>query len=149
MKTEQSPTSTDASTSADHVVLLVDDEPNLLHAVVRFLRQRCYQIYTARSAEEGQDILKSHHVDLVVSDENMAGMSGSEFLSWVADEFPQTVRILLTGDPYVPSALCAVNEGIINRYFTKPCSLAELALAIRHTLEDKDRCQEGVARGAI
>ena len=149
MTTEQLPTSTRASTNADHVVLLVDDEPNLLHAIVRFLRQRSYHIYTARSAEEAQDILKSHHVDLVVSDENMAGIGGSEFLCWVADEFPQTVRILLTGNPYVPSALCAVNEGKINRYFTKPCSLAELALAIRHTLEDKDRCQEGVSGDAI
>ncbi len=137
MKTEQSSTQqteVDVSTS---VVLLVDDEPNLLRALSRSLRQQPYRINTARSAEEAMDILKAHRVDLIVSDEQMPGISGTKFLSWVADNFPEVPRIILTGQPSVPSALRAINEGGVYRYFTKPCDIVELALAIRQGLEEK------------
>jgi len=120
------------------IVLLVDDEPNLLHALTRSLRQQPYRINTARSAEEAMDILKAHKVDLVVSDENMPGTCGTKFLSWVADHFPEVTRIILTGQPTVSSALRAINEGGVYRYFTKPCDIVELALAIRQGLEEKD-----------
>ena len=130
-------------TNASYAVLLVDDEPLLLNALVRSLRKQSYQIYTAHSAEDAMDILRTCRVDLVVSDERMAGIGGSEFLSWVAEKFPQVVRFLLTGDPYLPAALCATDDGRVNRYFTKPCPLGELAIAIRHSLEEKDRCRAG------
>ncbi|MCH7752048.1 MAG: response regulator [Planctomycetes bacterium] len=138
MKTERSSTQqTEVDVSAP-IVLLVDDEPNLLHALTRALRQQPYRINTARSAEEAMDILKAHRVDLIVSDEIMPGTCGSRFLSWVADNFPEVVRIILTGQPNVPSALRAINEGKVYRYFTKPCDVVELALAIRHGLEEKE-----------
>ena len=138
MKTERSSTQqTEVDVSAP-IVLLVDDEPNLLHALTRTLRQQPYRINTARSAEEAMAILKAHRVDLVVSDENMPGICGTKFLSWVADNFPEVMRIILTGQPNVPSALRAINEGRVYRYFTKPCDIVELALAIRHGLEEKD-----------
>ena len=120
------------------IVLLVDDEPNLLRALTRALRQQPYHINTARSAEEAMDILKAHRVDLIVSDENMPGICGTKFLSWVADHFPEVMRIILTGQPNVPSAIRAINEGKVFRYFTKPCDIVELALAIRHGLEEKE-----------
>lgn len=137
MKTERLATQQTKIDVSASVVLLVDDEPNLLHALTRTLRQQPYRINTARSAEEAMDVLKTHRVDLIVSDENMPGICGTRFLSWVADNFPQVIRIILTGQPNVPSALRAINEGKVYRYFTKPCDIVELALAIRHGLEEK------------
>ncbi len=143
MKTERSSTQqTEVDVSAC-VVLLVDDEPNVLHGLTRALRQQPFTTCTARSAEDAMNILKAHRIDLVVSDENMPGICGTRFLSWVADTFPEVMRIILTGQPSVPSALCAINEGKVYRYFTKPCDIVELALAIRHGLEEKDFSQTG------
>lgn len=136
MKSESSVAHRTEVAQSAPIVLLVDDEPNALHALTRALRQQPYRINTARSAEEAMEILKAHRVDLVVSDENMPGTCGTRFLSWVADNFPEVTRIILTGLPTVPSALRAINEGGVYRYFTKPCDVVELALAIRHGLEE-------------
>ncbi len=138
MKCESSVDNQTENAQSVPVVLLVDDEPNVLHALIRGLRQQPYRINTARSAEEAMDILKAHRVDLIVSDENMPGTCGTRFLSWVAEHFPDVMRIILTGQPNVPSALRAINEGKVYRYFTKPCDIVELALAIRHGLEEKE-----------
>ncbi|MCA9174598.1 MAG: response regulator [Planctomycetales bacterium] len=122
-------------TKATHTVLLVDDEPNLLHSLSRTLRGQPYQIYTARSAEEAKDILIKHRVHLIVTDENMRGMRGSDLLAWVAEQMPEVVRIVLTGQPSVPTMTRAINEGRVFRFFTKPCNDVELAMAIRDGLE--------------
>ena len=116
-------------------ILLVDDEPNLLHSLARALRHEPFHTYTARSAEEALDILKSHPVALVVTDERMQGMCGSELVSWIADNCPEVVRIVLTGQPSVPSMQTAINRGGVFRYFTKPTSDQDLAAAIREGLE--------------
>jgi DNA-binding NtrC family response regulator len=71
----------------------------------------------------------------------MPGTCGTRFLSWVADNFPEVTRIILTGQPTVPSALHAINEAGVYRYFTKPCDVVELALAIRHGLEERNFSQ--------
>jgi len=121
-----------------HHVLFVDDEANVLHGLARALRGQPYRILTARSAEEAMWTLKTHPVDVVVTDEQMPGMSGTEFLTWVASHFPEVIRIVLTGHATVPATIRAINEGKVYRYFTKPCRDVELALAIRHAIEEKD-----------
>lgn len=83
------------------------------------------------------EVFKAHKVDLVVSDENMPGILGTKLLSWVAQHYPEVTRIMLTGYPTIPSALSAINEGRVHRYFTKPCDVVQLALAIREALESK------------
>lgn len=139
MKRQRSSTLQSEVDVSASIVLLVDDEPNLLHALTRALRQQPYHINTARSAEEAMDILKAHRIDLIVSDEHMPGTCGSRFLTWVADNFPEVTRIILTGQPTVSSALRAINEGGVYRYLAKPCDIVELALAIRHGLEEKNK----------
>ncbi|MBN2292117.1 MAG: response regulator [Pirellulales bacterium] len=133
---QSSPQQTEIDVSAC-VVLLVDDDSDILHGLTRALRQQPFKTCTARSAEEAMHVLKAHSVDLVVSDENMPGMCGTKFLSWVAENYPQIMRIILTGQPSVDSALNAINEGRVYRYFTKPCDTVELALAIHYGLEEK------------
>ncbi len=119
-------------------ILLVDDEPNLLHSLVRVLRKQPYHIYTAHCAEEALQIIKMRSVDLVVSDENMPGKSGTELLTWIAEHLSDVVRIVLTGQPSVPTTIRAINDAHVFRFFTKPCDVVQLALAIREGLELKD-----------
>jgi DNA-binding NtrC family response regulator len=56
----------------------------------------------------------------------------------VARDYPAVVRMVLTGNPTLPAALRAINEGRICQFFTKPCNEIDLALAIRRALEQKD-----------
>lgn len=121
----------------ENVVLLVDDDPNILHGLARALRHQPYHLYTATSGEEALLILKGHNVDVIVSDEQMPGMCGSELLAWVAENCPEVARIVLTGRPTVEAAIRAINEGSVYQYFTKPCNPAHLAVAIRKALELK------------
>jgi signal transduction histidine kinase len=125
------------SSDRQDVVLLVDDEPGVLSAMVRNLRHQPFQLYTARSADEAIALITSHGIDLIVSDENMPGMLGTEFLAWVAREYPSIVRIVLTGTPNVDSALRALNEGEVYRFLTRPCDVVSLAMTIRTGLEHK------------
>jgi two-component system, probable response regulator PhcQ len=121
-----------------HTVLLVDDEPKVLSALKRLLQSEPYAILTAGNAEEAADVLDSNDVDLIVCDEEMPGMLGSEFLTNVARDYPAVVRIVLTGHPTLPAALRAINEGRIYQFFTKPCNEIDLAIAMRRALEQKD-----------
>ncbi len=116
-------------------ILFVDDEPHVLHALARRLRGQPYTIYTARSGQESLQVVKAHRVDVIVADEHMPGMSGSELLSWMAQNFPDIPRIVLTGRPDVHSAIRAINDGRVFRYLTKPCAIEELASAIQQALE--------------
>ena len=130
-QTHTEPTDSVLSTK---VVLLVDDDMNLLRSLARTLHHQPYRINTATCAEEAMDILKAHSVDLIVSDEQMPGISGTTFLVWVTEHFPRIPRIMLTGQPSIDSAMRAINDGGVYRFFTKPCDTAELAYTIREGL---------------
>ncbi len=119
-------------------VLLVDDDENLLHGLARVLRHQPFRLLTARSGDEAMWVLKTRTVDVIVADENMPGMSGTELLAWVARECPQVVRIVLTGHATAATAIRAINEVGVYRFFTKPCHEVELALAIRKAIEEKE-----------
>jgi len=118
-------------------VLLVDDEPNLLSALRRSLRREPYEILSAASGEEALSILASTEVDVVVSDQNMPGMSGTELLTRIHETYPETVRFMLTGKATLEVAVEAINNGAISRFFTKPCNDVDLAITIRQALEHK------------
>lgn len=123
-------------------VLLVDDDPHVLHGLARALRHQPYQLHTACSADEAMRVLKSRPVDVLVADEHMPGMRGSQLLAWVATNFPDVVRIMLTGNATVDTAIRAINEGAVYQFFTKPCDDVQLAIAIRKALEHTDLVKE-------
>jgi two-component system repressor protein LuxO len=125
-----------------HVVLLVDDDDHVLHGLARALSRQPYRLCTARSAEEAMYILKAHDVDLIVADEQMPGMSGNELLAWVAKQYPDVMRIVLTGCADTEIAIRAINEGAVLHFFRKPCDEVQLAIAIRKALEHKDMLRE-------
>ena len=117
------------------LILFVDDEPNIIYAALRNLRSQPFEIVTASDAESAKLTLMTRNVDLIVTDENMPGKSGVELLKWVANKFPDIVRISLTGQSNLDVAVRAVNEAEVYRFLQKPCHPFELAMAIRKGLE--------------
>jgi len=116
-------------------VLLVDDEQNVLRSLARLLRSEDYQVLTAASGEEGLEILSSTQVHLIISDQRMPGMSGTEFLQKTAEVCPDSVRIMLTGYSDIKTAEEAINKVGIFRFLTKPWNDEDLKVTIRQGLE--------------
>jgi DNA-binding NtrC family response regulator len=119
---------------AEEVVLFVDDESALLDGVKTNLRKEPYQIVTCTSGAAALELLAKQHVDVIVSDERMPGMSGSELLAQVRTRYPATMRIMLTGQASLEATIRAINEGEVYRFLTKPCTPVQLAQTIRDAL---------------
>ncbi|MDA8427624.1 MAG: response regulator [Geobacteraceae bacterium] len=119
-------------------VLLVDDESNVLSALKRSLLDEPLEISSASSAEEALEIMKSERFKVVVSDERMIGMQGSDFLAQVRIRYPDTIRIMLTGHATLEAAMKAVNCGEIYRFFSKPWDDINLQFAIRSAIDKYD-----------
>lgn len=119
-------------------ILLVDDEVNVLSSLTRALFDEPYQVTCAKSGEEALELMASQPFKLVISDERMFGMQGSELLAIVKERYPDTLRILLTGHATLEAAMKAVNQGEIYRFFTKPWNDTELKFAIRSAIERYD-----------
>ncbi|MBN1844701.1 MAG: response regulator [Sedimentisphaerales bacterium] len=120
-----------------HKVLFVDDEPNVTRSLKHMLRREAYEIFSAGDAKEALRILAKEEIDVVVSDEQMPGMSGTKLLSVVRADFPDTVRIIMTGHARLETAVTAINEGEIYRFLIKPCNGLDLAITIRQALQHK------------
>ena len=118
-------------------LLLVDDEPNLTSALVRSLDRSQFEIFTADSAQKGLMIMAGNEIDVVVSDERMPGMTGSQFLTEVRKKWPNTIRMILSGQADLEAAVRAINEGEVYRFLLKPCHPKELQATILQGLQHK------------
>lgn len=121
-----------------HKILLIDDEPRVLSGLARVLSEEPYEVLTAESGREALSILAKTNIDVMVADQDMPGMSGTELLSKVYVEHPDIVRIMLTGKATLEVAIQAINNGAITQLLTKPCDPKDLALAIHQALIQKD-----------
>ena len=123
-------------------ILLVDDETHVISSLKRALMDDLYQVSSATSGEDALRVMAGQRFKVVISDERMPGMGGAEFLSYVRDRYPDTIRIMLTGHASIESTMKAVNSGEIYRFFTKPWDDIELRLALRSALEKYDLEEE-------
>jgi DNA-binding NtrC family response regulator len=123
-------------------VLFVDDEPLILDGLRDALRRYPFAILTATSAVHALRVLETNVVDVVVSDEGMPNMAGCEFLSIVRQRYPQTIRIVLTGQASLHAAIRAINEGEVYRFLTKPCNSVDLAITIQGALQLRTLARE-------
>jgi DNA-binding NtrC family response regulator len=130
------PISTDAATSGA-TILLVDDEPNIIAGLRRALRHEPFEFLAATSGAAAQEVLARRHVDVVISDEQMPGMSGAQLLSIVRREYPHTIRMILSGQSTLATAIKAINEGEIYRFFLKPCNPDDLAFSVHQALSHR------------
>jgi len=112
-------------------LLLVDDEENVLRALVRLLRRDGYQILTAMRPRDAMEILASQPVQVILSDQRMPDQSGTEFLSHVKEMYPETVRLILSGYSDLASLTDAINRGAIYRFIAKPWDDEDLRRQIR------------------
>jgi CheY-like chemotaxis protein len=111
-------------------VLCVDDEARIVEGLVLHLRKD-YEVHTALSGDEALKSLKQMGgAAVVVSDMRMPGMDGATFLHHVLAVYPDTTRILLTGEPGRDAAVAAINTAQIFRYLTKPCPADQLRTAV-------------------
>ncbi len=124
-----------------HTILCVDDEANIINSLRRLLRNDGYGILTATSGAEGLELLKENDVQVVISDQRMPEMSGIEFLSAVKEQYPDIIRIILTGYTEVDSITEAINKGQIYKFFLKPWNDQNLKLEIKQALEQYDLIQ--------
>ncbi|MDE3735827.1 EAL domain-containing protein [Pseudomonas resinovorans] len=111
---------TRSGASNTQTLLLLDDEENILRALTRVLRRDGYQIFTATRAQDAFAHLAKHDIQVILSDQRMPEMNGTEFLSRVKDLYPDTIRIVLSGYTDLKSVTDAINQGAIYKFLTKP-----------------------------
>ena len=119
-------------------LLFVDDDQKVTQGIRRNLAELDYEIFTADSGQQALEILSREQVSVVVSDEKMPGMTGAEFLSKVRDLYPDTIRIILTGQASLEATVKAINEGEVYRFLLKPCNTTELIFTIRQALKQRE-----------
>lgn len=123
-------------------VILVDDEPSITATLKIALRKEPWEVLTATSGESALQMLAEQSAAVVVSDERMPGMSGSEFLTQVAKRWPLSIRMMLTGQATLEDAMKAINDGGIWRFFLKPTSPTDLRLSIVKAIEHHELLTE-------
>jgi EAL domain-containing protein (putative c-di-GMP-specific phosphodiesterase class I) len=116
-------------------VLLVDDEPRVLAALQRALSDAPFDVEIANGAEEALLEMARAHVDVIVSDQQMPGVLGAELLARVRERSPRTVRVMLTGDGRLGSAVDAINLGGVFKFLQKPCDIDDLKRTIDAAIE--------------
>jgi response regulator RpfG family c-di-GMP phosphodiesterase len=127
---------------SEDTVLFVDDEDSILRSLQRSLRKEPYRILTAGSGKEGLAILETEKVQLVVSDQRMPVMTGSQFLHEVQAVSPDSVRVILSGYAEPNIIVDAINNGGIHRFIGKPWNDEELKTTLRQCLEHYHIVQE-------
>lgn len=125
-----------------NTLLLVDDEENILASLRRLLRRDGYRILTAGGGAEGLEVIANNDVDVIVSDQRMPNMTGTEFLRKVKAERPDTVRIVLSGYTELQSITDAINEGSIYKFLTKPWDDEQLRANIAEAFHHKKLSDE-------
>lgn len=131
---------------AQHTILCVDDEKDNVDALERLFRKK-YQVLKATSGKEALELLKTHAVSLIISDQRMPNMTGVEFLNKSLKTHPDAMRILLTGYTDIESVIAAINSGQVYRYINKPWDPLDLQNTVdtaieryemRHELKEKN-----------
>ncbi len=128
------------------IVLLVDDDPMITALLSAYFPEDRFRVLTAGSADEAYQLLDSHRIDVVVSDERMPGESGSEFLVAVRRKYPATIRILHTGPGTLDAAASTIKEAEVHRLFLKPCKGTDLVAAIEQLLSEVEDSEAAARR---
>jgi response regulator RpfG family c-di-GMP phosphodiesterase len=120
-----------------HTILAVDDEPANLRMLER-LFHREYTVLTANSGEEGLELLGQEAVSLIISDQRMPGMTGTEMLKESIRTNPDAVKIILTGYTDVEALIEAINCARVYRYVNKPWDPEKLKETVRAAIDERD-----------
>ncbi len=115
-------------------VVFVDDEQRVLNSMrVRFRRE--YDLHLTTLGSEALAMLEEHEIDVIVADQRMPEMQGTEVLAKARDTSPRTVRILLTGYADLDAIESSINDAEVFRFLTKPCAPEELRETIQQAID--------------
>src|SRR5262245_24321490 len=128
-------------TIAKHPVLIVDDEPDILFSLRGLLRTE-FELLTAASGAEALNILHRNPVHVIMTDQRMPQMTGTELLRRAQGDCPEAVRIVFTGYADIKSVVDAINHGQIYRYLTKPWDSDELVGVLHEACQQYERITE-------
>jgi signal transduction histidine kinase len=120
-----------------HTILVVDDEPDVV-ASVRDLLRLDYRVLGATSSQEGLNLLRENEVHVILTDQRMPGTSGVEFLGQARGQYPEAIRLLITGYADIKAVIDAINRGSVFRYISKPWDPDEFQSIIRQAVEQYD-----------
>lgn len=119
----------------------MDDEQNNLNSFKANFRRE-YKVFTAISAKEGIEVMASEPIEIVVADQRMPEMTGVEFFESIVDEYPDCIRILLTGYADIEAVINAINKGQIYKFISKPWNEDTLRVAINNAKDIYDARRE-------
>ncbi len=114
-----------------NALLLVDDEPDVSKSLSRLLRRDKYQIYTADSGEAALALLKEYPIKVIISDQRMPNMSGSQLFTQIKEQYPDTIRIIISGYADFQAVSDAINQGSIYKFLAKPWNSDVLRIEVR------------------
>lgn len=126
------------ASSPRYSLLLVDDEENVLKALQRIFRHENYHVHIAGNADAALKRLAQQPVQVVISDFKMPGMNGAELLKRIKADWPDTIRIMMTGHADTTAVMGAVNEGAVYKFILKPWNDDDLRITVALALEQYD-----------
>lgn len=121
--------------NAQFKILIVDDEPLLLKEIKRIVEKNGFEVYTAGNGEQALELIKKNQFALVMSDMNMPGINGLQFLEKARKISPESIKIILSGNTDVDMVLGAINKDHVYRYITKPFDNTELIITIKQCID--------------
>ncbi|MDH4223728.1 MAG: response regulator [candidate division Zixibacteria bacterium] len=124
-------------------ILVVDDEIYICHIIQEILSQDNYEVITTQSPDEAISILKSHPIDLVLTDLIIGDKSGVDILKYSLEIYPDIVVILMTGQPTIENAVSVLRSGAYD-YLSKPFTLEGLRASVRRALEKQNLYRENI-----
>jgi len=122
------------------ILYLDDEEQNLFSFQALFRRE--YEVFTTSSVQEAIEYLNREEVAIIFSDQKMPDISGVEFFESIIHQFPDPVRILITGYADMEAVIDSINRGQVYRYVTKPWDVNELKICVENALEKYYRAAE-------
>jgi DNA-binding NtrC family response regulator len=115
-------------------LLVVDDEQNVLEVLTRMFDKSC-DVITAHSATEALATLRTRRVDLMITDQRMPDMTGTELIAQGRLEGIEVTTILLTAYSHPQDLIAAINQGHVYRFVAKPWDIADLTQTVKNALE--------------
>jgi DNA-binding NtrC family response regulator len=120
-----------------YTILCVDDEEAILRGMEKLLSLEGYKVFVASNGRKALEIMEREPIDLILADQRMPDIQGSELLAMVREKYPSTIRILFSGYTDFTALVSAINEGQIYRFIIKPWDTKELVSTIATALEQK------------
>ena len=136
-----------APEAVPQTLLIVDDEPFMLDLLAAQLGGEPYRVLQAESGAQAFDVLAQHEVQVILCDQRMPEMEGTAFLDKVRAMYPDTFRIVLSGEADLEEMMAAVNQGVIDRFYTKPWDQGTLLDSVRQAFLHASKRAAGAGAG--